>query len=106
MESIIAIIVAVIGSGILNIVLTNIFAINKEKRDQTKGINQALRLLMKDRLRNLCAHYINQGWIYQDELEDLIAMHNIYHDELKGNGYLDTLMDKVKALEIKGIGVN
>ena len=60
---------------------------------------------MKDRLRSLCDHYRQQGWIYEDELEDIIAMHNCYHDKLKGNGFLDKQMSRVMNLEIRGIVV-
>lgn len=101
METLTTIIVAVIGSGVINTAL-NYYLNNKEDKD---GVKEASRLMMKDRLRFLCIHYIHQEWIYEDELEDLIAMHKCYHDELEGNGYLDDLMSRVKNLEIRGIGV-
>lgn len=93
--------VAIISSGVLNTTLTYMLSL----RDKRKGIQEASRLLMKDRLRFLCVHYIQQGWIYEDELEDLIAMHACYHDDLKGNGFLDSQMERVKNLELRGIGV-
>lgn len=93
--------VAIISSGVLNTALTHLITL----RDKRKGIQEASRLLMKDRLRFLCVHYIQQGWIYEDELEDLVAMHNCYHDDLKGNGFLDSQMERVKNLELRGIGV-
>lgn len=99
------IIVAIIGSGVLNTILN--YAINsKEKKEaEVKSSEKALRLMMKDRLRFLCMHYISQGWIYEDELEDIMAMHSLYHNELKGNGFLDNQMKKVKNLEVRGVGV-
>lgn len=93
--------VAIISSGVLNTFLTYLLGL----RDKRKGIQEASRLLMKDRLRFLCVHYIQQGWIYEDELEDLVAMHACYHDDLKGNGFLDSQMERVKNLELRGIGV-
>lgn len=95
------IIVAIIGSGVLNTILNYLISLKEKK----KGVNQSLRLLMKDRLRFLCMHYIEQGWIYQDELEDIMAMHKCYHDDLNGNGFLDKMMAKVTNLEVRGIGV-
>lgn len=95
------IIVAIIGSGVLNTILNYLISLKEKK----KGVNQSLRLLMKDRLRFLCMHYIEQGWIYQDELEDIMAMHKCYHDDLNGNGFLDKMMTKVTNLEVRGIGV-
>lgn len=99
------IVVAIIGSGILNTILSQLIAIREKRKNEDNGVKEALRLIMKDRLRFLCIHYINQGWIYEDELDDLIAMHHCYHNDLNGNGFLDTLMDKVTHLEIRGIGV-
>ena len=101
----VTIIVAVISSGVLNTIITHWLNTKTKKAEDCDAINKSLRLLLKDRLRYLCEHYIEQGWIYADELEDIIAMHSVYHNELKGNGYLDTLMGKVNNLEIRGIGV-
>ena len=100
-----AIIVAIIGSGILNTTLTYLLSNHDRKKNEENGIMEASRLLMKDRLRFLCVHYINQGWIYEDELEDLVVMHNCYHDDLNGNGFLDKQMERVNNLEIRGVGV-
>ncbi|MBR2999800.1 MAG: hypothetical protein IKF39_02285 [Oscillospiraceae bacterium] len=100
-----AIIVAIIGSGLLSTIVNRIFnAIDKQK-EQKSGVTHGIRLVLKDRLRFLCVRYIEQGWIYEDELEDLVSMHSCYHDTLKGNGYLDELMTRVKSLPIKGVGV-
>ena len=99
------IIVAIIGSGLLNTLLGYLVSAWQKKQEENSDVNKALRLIMKDRLRFLCMHYINQGWIYEDELDDLIAMHNCYHNDLKGNGFLDSQMQRVKNLEVRGIGV-
>lgn len=99
------IIIAILGSGLLSTIITQACNLYQRQADQKNGTNSALRLILKDRLRFLCVHYIQQGWIYEDELEDIITMHKCYHDDLKGNGYLDTLMGKVKGLEVRGVGV-
>lgn len=96
-----AIIVAVLGSGLLSTVINRLF----DWWDKRNGTQNGVRLILKDRLRFLCARYIEQGWIYEDELEDLVMMHNCYQKSLKGNGYLDSLMARVQNLEIRGIGV-
>lgn len=99
------IIVAIIGSGVLNTVLNYAISSKEKKEAANDSSEKALRLMMKDRLRFLCMHYISQGWIYEDELEDIMAMHSLYHNELKGNGFLDNQMEKVKNLELRGVGV-
>ncbi len=100
-----AIVVAIIGSGVLNTILNYLISSRERKKENKTGITKACRLIMKDRLRFLCVHYIQQGWIYEDELDDIIAMHRCYHDDLKGNGFLDKQMEKVCNLEVRGIGV-
>ena len=99
------IIVAVLGSGLLSTIINRVFGYLDKQAEAKSGVTHGIRLVLKDRLRFLCARYIEQGWIYEDELEDLVAMHLCYHDALNGNGYLDELMNRVKALPIKGVGV-
>lgn len=99
------IIIAIIGSGVLTTIINQICNAINRRAEEKNGITHGVRLVLKDRLRFLCVRYIEQGWIYEDELEDLVAMHNCYHDTLHGNGYLNELMGRVKSLEIKGIGV-
>ena len=95
------IIAAVIASGLLTTIINRIF----DYWDKRSGTQNGVRVILKDRIRFLCARYIEQGWIYEDELEDLVKMHDCYHKSLKGNGYLDSLMNRVENLEIRGMGV-
>lgn len=104
-EIAVTIMVAIIGSGLFNKVLDYIIKKREKNDDKYEAVQKANRLIMKDRLRFLCMHYIDQGWIYEDELEDIIAMHECYHNDLKGNGFLDKQMASVKQLEVRGIGV-
>ena len=99
------IITAIIGSGVISTIINQICYVINQRRDEKNGIKGGLRIVLKDRLRFLCTHYIAQGWIYEDELEDLVQMHDSYHGGLGGNGYLDDLMNRVKNLEIRGIGI-
>ncbi len=100
-----AIIVAILGSGLLSTIINQLCNAANRKAERKEGLMHGLRLVLKDRLRSLCVHYIEQGWIYEDELEDIVMMHSCYHDTLKGNGYLDDLMARVKNLEIRGVGI-
>lgn len=99
----IAIISAVLGSSVLTTILNRIFTKRDKKEADESAERIALRLLMKSRVRDLCLKYIEQGWIYADEYEDLISMWENYHYALGGNGYLDHLMEAVKELEIRGV---
>lgn len=100
-----AIVIALIGSGLLSTIITQVCNIINKRAEAKSGVTHGVRLILKDRLRFLCVRYLEQGWIYEDELEDLISMHTCYHDTLKGNGYLDELMRRVKNLPVKGVGI-
>lgn len=104
-DNTVTIIVAIIGTGVLNTIVNSIISSIAKKKDKTNSDNNSLRVIMKTVIRILCKQYVSQGWIYADELEDLIEMHDCYHNDLHGNGYLDELMNRVKNLEIRGLEV-
>lgn len=78
---------------------------NADKEDKTNeqiaGIVVGVRMLMYDRIKHLGNSYLRRGSVSSEELEDLISMHKVYHNELDGNGFLDNLMEKVKHLPVK-----
>lgn len=94
------IICAVIASGFLNTLLNAFLSSRREKRDDMNSVKIALGLLMKEALKILCERYIAKGHVSTDELEELMSMHKVYHDNLKGNGYLDALMHEVSLLDV------
>ncbi|MDO4564852.1 MAG: hypothetical protein Q4C04_04490 [Clostridia bacterium] len=70
---------------------------DKKLDDLKAGVCMLLYLEIKNRAKA----YIARGSITSEELEDLVAMHEIYHDSLGGNGFLDGLMSQVRKLPIK-----
>ena len=64
---------------------------------------EADRTILYDRIKHLGKSYIARGYITVEELEDIDQMHAVYHDKdkLGGNGFLDTLMQTVHALEVR-----
>lgn len=59
----------------------------------------AERVSQYDRIKHLAKSYIKRKWISVEEYEDLKQMHSVYHNELKGNGFLDDIMKEVNQLE-------
>ena len=59
-----------------------------------------IRLMFYCELRRECKHHLAVGHISTEDLEEVLDMHEFYHDELKGNGFLDALISKVKKLKI------
>ena len=57
------------------------------------------RTILYDRIKHLAKSYIKRGWISVEEYEDLKRMHKVYHDDLGGNGFLDSIMAEVDKLE-------
>ncbi len=95
------VIIAIIGSGALSALISGLFAVAQEKKRKDTGIVAGTRVLLYDRIKFLGKSYIAGKEIDAESLEDIIEMHRIYHDELGGNGYLDTLMGQVKHLPIR-----
>ena len=78
----------------------------QEIRDLKKLVNvlvEADRTILYDRIKHLGKSYISRGYITVEELEDIDLMHEVYHDKdkLGGNGFLDSLMSTVHALEVR-----
>lgn len=100
-KDIVTIVVAIVSSGAFSAIVNAILAARREKWQKETGVSAGVRMLLYDRIKHLGKAYIQRGSVTSDELEDLIAMHKIYHDDLGGNGFLDTLMDSVRTLPIK-----
>lgn len=97
MQTLLTLLVTILGGGVGSAVVAWIL----KNLDKKNGINKAIRMILKDRIRYLCERYTAQGFVYSSDLEELVSMHECYHNVLDGNGYLDAFMSKVKALPIK-----
>lgn len=92
---------AAIASGIFGVVMYRIKR-RDELADKNDDIRIGVRMIMYDRIKHLGKSYIQRGSITTEELEDLVKMHGVYHNNLGGNGFLDNLMEQVKRLPIIG----
>ncbi len=93
--------IAAVVSGFVQIILwvLNRKAKKQEKEtDYEKHIKNAICVILYDRIKYLGRHHIGEGYITVEDLEDLMKMHISYHDDLDGNGFLDSLMNQVKSL--------
>lgn len=68
---------------------------------QVQALYTANRIQLYDRIKHLGKSYIAQGEVSAEDLEDLIEMHDCYHNDLNGNGFLDEIMEQVKHMRIK-----
>lgn len=95
---------AALVSGIFSVIMwrLNRKAAKEDKlSEELSSIKCGLRVLLYDRIKHLGEAYLDRGYITIEELEALTSMHQVYHNELGGNGFLDTLMKQVKNLPIK-----
>ena len=92
------ILIAVLGSSVLASLISGIFSACTNRQKKDSGVEAGVRILLYDRIKYLGTHYIERGYIASDEYEDLIKMHKVYHDSLRGNGFLDDIMEQVKHL--------
>lgn len=95
---------AAIVSGIVQLVLwkLNRKAAKEDKEsDYEKHIKKAVCVILYDRIKYLGRHHIGEGYITAEDLQDIMNMHKCYHDDLDGNGFLDSVMKQVKALPIR-----
>lgn len=95
------IIIAIIGSGALSAFISGMFTSINNRKKKEDGVSKALRQLLYNQIKEKGKTYISNGYITAEELEDLTATHSIYHDDLGGNGYLDSLMAAVRGLTLR-----
>lgn len=97
------IVIAIIGSGALSACISGIFALVQSRVTRKHGVTAGVQQLLYDRIKYLCKMHLDRGYIATNDLEDLERMHKIYHDDLKGNGFLDDLMSNVKRLPVNPV---
>lgn len=66
--------------------------------DRLGGLERAQKITMHERIKRLAAKYCEAGKISFDDFEIIKQMHSIYHNDLHGNGFLDSVMEDVERL--------
>ena len=62
------------------------------------GLERAQKITMHERIKRLAAKYCEAGQISFSDYEIIKQMHEIYHNDLHGNGFLDAVMEDVDNL--------
>lgn len=92
------VVLSILGSSALAALVSGIFNLIASRKKKDSGLEAGVRILLYDRIKYRCLKYIERGSVTTDEYEDLVRMHEVYHNSLNGNGFLDTEMNSVKAL--------
>ena len=77
--------------------------LDKEVEDtdsKTSALQSGLREILYDRIKFLCRKYASEGKLREEDYKSLRRMWTVYHEELEGNGFLDSEMKEVDKLEI------
>lgn len=73
----------------------------KDMEGKVNALINADRYIMFDRIRYLGQKYVAEKEVDFDDRRILNQMHDVYHNELGGNGDLDKLMKAVNTLPLK-----
>lgn len=79
------------------------FLIKRSEKNDVK--TKMLVGLAHDRITYLGMKYIERGWVSQDEYENLYNYLYSPYKELGGNGSAERVMNEVKKLEIRRVGL-
>lgn len=93
--------IAIIGSGALSALISNIFTMVQMSKKKQTGERKALQILLSDNIKRKAEEYLSNGEISTDDLQDLLRSWECYHNDLDGNGYLDNVVAAVKRLPLK-----
>lgn len=70
----------------------------KAMEDKITACCEGLKVLLLDRIQCLGQEYMDKGEASFDERRRLTSMHNVYHNQLGGNGDCDPIMETVEEL--------
>ena len=73
----------------------------KDMEDKVNALVNADKYILFDRIRYLGQKYVADDEVDFDDRRILNQMHDVYHNELGGNGDLDKLMKAVNTLPLK-----
>lgn len=95
-----AIWIAIISSGVLSTLLSQLFLWLKERRKKPTAIDNSLQWLMRDRLEHLMTKALQKGETNLHEKQFIHRGFQYYHD-LGGNGDMADLLREFDELEVK-----
>lgn len=93
MDTIIAVVIAILGSS-------GLWAYITSRQDRNDELKEALVGLMGFTIRDQCERAIEKGSISSETLKQIENLNETYK-RMGGNGYITTLMKKVESLPIE-----
>ena len=94
------IIVAILTSGVLSTLLTQLIAWLKERKAKPTALDNALQWLLRDKLEFLMTRALAKGETTMHAKQFIHRGYNFYH-ELGGNGDIADLLHEFDSLQVK-----
>ena len=94
------ILIAILGSGAFTTIVNAFLNYLNKKNENKSNISKALMCLLGYEIKTECHRLIKSKAVDLNDLEQLNELNELYH-QMGGNGYVKTLMDNVKKLEVK-----
>lgn len=94
------IIIAIVSSGAFTTLINFVLNYWNKKQENKSNISKALMCLLGYEIKTECHRLIKSKAVELNDLEQLEELNKLYH-EMGGNGYVKTLMENVKKLEVK-----
>lgn len=91
-------ILTVINSGIVGVVISNMFAARERKDKKKDDMALALQCLLRYKLQDLHHKFMSEGGITTDEFRDFDQAYNVYH-ALGGNGTVEKIYHEILDLK-------
>lgn len=88
-------------SGSVVAIVNGIFTILQKVLEKRGTTRKALRFLLLSSIQQECREHIRIGQINSEDLKSIHEWYDLYHNDLGGNGYIDSLIKKVDNLPIK-----
>lgn len=87
--------------NVITVILQHRWSKQEKKDKRIDALVEAQMVIMVDRVRYLGKCYIEEGFVSLSDKENIRALYNAYK-ALGGNGHLETVMDEVEHLEVRG----
>lgn len=97
---IVAVVVAVISSASLQVIVQAIIDKRREERERPTTLEQGMKLLLQDRIREIALAALSRGETTEDERKYISDCMEVYHKIPKANGEMAHLIADYNALPV------
>lgn len=94
------VVIAILSSGAFTAIVNFVLNYWNKKNESKSNISKALMCLLGYEIKSECNRLIKNKSVSLNDIQQLQELNDLYHT-MGGNGFVKTLMDNVKKLEVK-----